>query len=165
MSAWRDRLVPASFRGVEFHVELGALSGGRRVVMHEFAKREEPYAEDMGRRARRYPVTGYLVSPEYIFDRDDLIEALEEEGPGVLVHPTLGEFEVAAGDFTCTERRERGGYCEFEMMFLEAGADVSTDFGTDTQGVVKSNSADAEAAAKSSVDGALGQKRPGQVDI
>lgn len=155
MSAWRDRLVPASFRGVQFHVELGALSGGRRIVMHEFAKRDDPYAEDMGRRARKHPVTAYLVSPDYQPDRDALRDALEEEGPGTLVHPTLGEFDVVASDYTVTERRERGGYCEFEMLFLEAGADVTTRFQDDTASVVGQKAGDADAAAKSSLDNAL----------
>ena len=92
--AWQDRLRPASFRGVEFHVEIGAVASGRRIAQHEFPKRDEPYAEDMGRRIRRHPVTAYFIGFDYQLGRDDLIVALEEEGPGLLVHPTLGEFHV-----------------------------------------------------------------------
>jgi prophage DNA circulation protein len=156
MSAWRDRLVPASFRGVQFHVEAGALSGGRRIVMHEFAKRDDPYAEDMGRRARKYPVTAYLVSPDYTFDRDALIAALEQEGPGLLVHPTFGEFDVVAGDYTVSERRERGGHCEVEMLFLQAGSPVSTRFTDDSSAIVKERATDMQNETIRSLDSSLG---------
>jgi prophage DNA circulation protein len=53
---WRDVLLsqPASFRGVIFHVETGGKSSGRRTVTHEYPKRDDPYAEDMGRVARHF---------------------------------------------------------------------------------------------------------------
>ena len=60
---WRTLLLsaPASFRGIAFHVESGTLSGGRRTVVHEYPKRNDPYAEDMGRHASRWSLTGYLI--------------------------------------------------------------------------------------------------------
>ena len=58
---WRRKLVPASYAGVEFHVEHQALNSGRRVVLHEYPKRNIPYAEDMGRHAKRYNITGYIL--------------------------------------------------------------------------------------------------------
>ena len=41
-ATWRQNLVPASFRGVEFHVEMGGVASGRRVARHEFPKRPFP---------------------------------------------------------------------------------------------------------------------------
>ena len=119
---WRDQLRPASFRGVRFYIEIGSRAGGRRIALHEYSKRDQPYAEDMGRRARKFQITGYLIGPDYLIDRDSLIEALELESPGRLVHPTLGEFEVVNDEFGAVERRERGGYVEMDMRFLEAGS-------------------------------------------
>jgi prophage DNA circulation protein len=56
---WRDMLMQqASFRGVVFHVETGARLSGRRTVVHEYPKRNDPYAEDMGRAARRFHFQG-----------------------------------------------------------------------------------------------------------
>ena len=59
--AWRQYLKPAMFRNARFHVETGVRESGRRVVNHEFPKRDVPYAEDMGRRARELTVRGYII--------------------------------------------------------------------------------------------------------
>ena len=135
ISPWRARLRPASFRGATFHVEQGARSGGRRLALHEFPKRDNPYPEDMGRKGRVFPTAAYCVGPNYQTARDALIDALEREGAGTFVHPTLGSFLVKAGPYTCNERREQGGYCEFEMTFFEDGtaAAFSTEAATQAQ--------------------------------
>lgn len=128
-SAWRERLRPASFRGAQFHVEAVARASGRRIVVHEFPKRDLPYSEDMGRRALKFPITGYIITPpgapvDYTIARDRLIAALEEEGEASLIHPTMGEFKVVCDQYSTTETRERGGMCIFEMLFYEAGLPV-----------------------------------------
>src|SRR5690348_3948807 len=107
---WRDRLVPASFRGVQFHVEIQARSGGRRLAPHEYPKRDDPYTEDMGRRGRAFSITAYLIGPGFRDDRDALISALETEGPGLLRLPTGHAMQVLCSTYNAAERRERGGY-------------------------------------------------------
>lgn len=121
---WRDRLQPASFRGAVFHVELAARSSGRRGALKEYPKRNTPYNEDMGRMARRFAITGYLIGPNYLNARDRLIAALEKDGPGMLRLPLPyqgTDIKVLAGPYTMTETRERGGMCGFEMDFTEYG--------------------------------------------
>lgn len=162
MSLWRDRLRPASFRGVGFHVEIGARSGGRRPVLHEFPKRDTPYAEDMGRKGGGFTITAYVIGSAYTLDRDDLIEALETEGPGLLVHPTMGEFDAQPGPFSVVERRERGGFAEFEMNFLEAGSRDPFTITNATQGQVGSAADAAEAQVTNSTASQLAQAGPGQ---
>lgn len=156
-AAWRLQLRPASFRGAGFHVEVGALAGGRRVALHEFPKRDTPYAEDMGRRARRFPCTGYIVDEDYIPERDALIAALEAGGPGTLVHPTLGAFRVVCDGFSAIERRDKGGYVEFEMTFVEAGSLTASSMSatTDTSGAVNTVADGAGKASASTLDGSL----------
>lgn len=119
---WKMQLVPASFRGAEFKIEVNSRASGRRVVLHEFPKRDQPYAEDMGRAARRFPVTGYVIGSDYKAQRDALIAALEAEGPGLLILPTLGEQIVQPREYAVREQRQAGGMAEFEMTFVEAGA-------------------------------------------
>lgn len=130
-TSWRQRLVPASFRGAEFHVESGALSAGRRTKVHEFPKRNVPYAEDMGHRAYRWPIQGYIiVAPwdlDYIPARDELRIALDADGPGILIHPTMGTMTVMCEMYSMEERREAGGICRFDMMFVERGSPVVYD--------------------------------------
>lgn len=132
VSPWRLRLRLASFNGVEFHVDVDAKSGGRRNALHEFPKRDIPYAEDMGRRARRFSIAAYVIGPDYVFEADDLVAELEREGPGLLIHPTMGEDLVNVDTYSRTERRERGGIAEFEITFMEAGEPTFTSPLVDT---------------------------------
>jgi prophage DNA circulation protein len=152
---WRASLRPASFRGVGFKVDVNARMGGRRININEFPMRDVGYVEDLGRRIRRFSVTGYVIGPDFLQQRDALIAALETEGPGTFVHPTMGEFTVNVGDFTAVERRERGRVVEFEMPFVEAGNQGGTSPTVDTQSAVTSAASSAEAASSSNVDTTL----------
>src|SRR5215467_7062810 len=103
---WRDDLLPASFHGAFFHVDTGTKESGRATVVHEFPKKDLPYPEDMGRRARLFNVRGYcivyptdvpaaqqnaalLYQRDYRDARDALIAALETDGPALLQLPTI----------------------------------------------------------------------------
>src|SRR4249919_541997 len=131
---WRMRLVPASFGGVRYHVEQQARSGGRRVVLHEYPKRDVPYAEDMGRSATRYQVTGYLIGPSYNDPKRALMSALDS-GEGTLIDPYLAEPKKCICErYNVTETRERGGYCTFEMTFVEVGNAGNSQAAPDTAG-------------------------------
>jgi len=119
---WRKRLVPASFAGVQYHVEQQARSGGRRVVLHEYPKRDIPYAEDMERAATRYQITGYLIGPDYHTRKRALMNALDSPEGATLMDPYLAEPKKCLCErYNVTETRERGGYCTFEMTFVEVG--------------------------------------------
>jgi len=149
---WRSALRRASFRGANFYVETDSKASGRRVALHEYPKRDQPYGEDMGRRARRHTVEGYLVmSPrnqDYRGDRDALVQALEQEGPGQLVHPLLGNEQCICDTYSVSESRERGGYCTFHMLFIEAGSQEGASTGqTEDTGAGVSNAAGASDAA------------------
>lgn len=135
---WKLNLQPATFNGVEFHVEVGNRTSGRRIAMHEFPKKDIPYAEDMGRRAKVFMVVGYLIGPDFQSQRDALIVELERETNGSLVLPTSFDEKIVVVDrYSITERRERGGYAEVEMVFVEAGQDPSTQVTSNTQATVK----------------------------
>jgi len=138
--AWRSRWMPAKFRNARFHVETAVRESGRRVVPHEFPKRDLPYAEDMGRRQREFTVRGYIIvyprnidgpglelyRKNYIDARDVLIAALETEGPAMLQLPLLGLLEVACTRYRVTEENRTGGYCAFDMSFTEFGKAPAT---------------------------------------
>lgn len=152
---WRAALLPASFGGVEFHVEVGAQAGGRRNAGHEFAKRDTPYTEDMGRKARHWPITGYIIGPDYLGNRDDLIAACEAEGPSTLVHPSLGSMTVNCDVYSVSESRERGGVCTFEMLFVEAGSLTSNGVTADTQSLANTAASSLGKTSSGSLDSSL----------
>src|SRR5262245_63838069 len=123
---WRDELLPARFRNALFHVEVGSRENGRRIVVHEFPKRDEPYAEDMGRRAIEFTVRAYcityprntdepLYSRDYRDARNRLVTELETEGDGVLQLPTLPPMTVVCQRYRLTAEAPPGGYRVFHM--------------------------------------------------
>ena len=129
---WRDELLPASFRGQMFHVETGSKQSGRAVVVHEFPKRDFPYAEDMGRRTMEFSVRGYIITfpvdtnitlykRDYRIARDALITALEQAGPAILQLPTMKPFRVMCPQYRWSEEERAGGFCIFDMTFVEYG--------------------------------------------
>ena len=148
--SWRKaKLSPAVFRQARFHCEMNAIESGRRIVEHEFPKKELPYAEDMGRHAREFTVRAYcivypsdnddLFQRDYRKPRDRLIAALETEGPGVLQLSTQPPQVVVVTKYRMTEEERFGGYCAFDISFLEYGLDPLLDPGQeDTQATVAS---------------------------
>jgi hypothetical protein len=166
---WRTRFktVIASFREAPFHIEQRSRSSGRRIVEHEYPKRDMPWGEDMGRHAIRYQITGYVIqddigptfSRDYQFSRDALIAALEKPGPAVLVDPYMPQTShLGYGDqvnllfycerYSLTETRQQGGYATFEMAFVECGQAANTTIYTFTQ-------EDVSADAQANVDAAI----------
>lgn len=118
---WRDNYRAASFRGVPFFVESADSTHGRRQAVHEHAQRDVPYTEDLGRKAREFSVSGYLIGAEYQTQRDELIKACETAGPGVLVHPYRGEMTVTCRGLGVSESSNEGGMCLVKLTFLESG--------------------------------------------
>jgi prophage DNA circulation protein len=118
---WRDNYRAASFRGVSFYVESAESSHGRRQAVHEHAQRDVPYTEDLGRKAREFSVSGYVIGEEYQTQRDELIKACEQAGPGVLVHPYRGELTVVCRGLGLNESSSAGGMCMVTLTFIEAG--------------------------------------------
>lgn len=148
--SWKDKLTDASFRGVTFKVEVGGKSGGRRVAPHEWPKREVGYAEDMGKRLKRFRVTGYVIGDNYDQLRDALEKALDKEGSGALKLPTRSSVDVICDHWDSFESRTRGRVCEFEMIFIEAGKNPSNDAQQDTPSDVRTKANDASKAAETS---------------
>lgn len=119
--AWRDRLLPASFRGVPFRVEANEGTTGRRSVLHEYPGRDLPFTEDLGRKARGFTLSAYVVGPDYMAARDALLDALEQPGPGELVHPSRGTLSVVCTDVRWRESADEGGMARFQLSFAESG--------------------------------------------
>ncbi|UPT99209.1 DNA circularization N-terminal domain-containing protein [Bradyrhizobium barranii subsp. apii] len=126
---WRDRFQRARFRSAIFYVDTDVRGGGRRTALHEYPKRNTPYAEDMGRAANKFVVQGFLITRDgtYLQLKDELIEALEQDGPGMLRLPLpymMRDVEVMVQQYSITESRERGGMCMLDMTFVEYGSPV-----------------------------------------
>lgn len=158
---WRDSLIPASFRGAIFHVESSQRSSGRRVVLHQYPKRNTPYAEDMGRDAVKWSFVGYLILRDkgipggLLGSMAALIGALEADDAGLLMHPILGAMLVMCDKYSYSDKRTAGGYVEFNMEFVEAGSPASAG-GADAGGNLTDAAGGAENSAASSINSDTG---------
>lgn len=155
--SYAKKLKQGSFRGAKFFVESSQETGGQRVKNHEFPLRDEPYAEPMGRKSRGFTMEIYVIEPApssdeaqvgltYFDLRDKLIAALETSGPGTLVHPRRGNWQMQPGEYQLTESWKDGGKATFNVVFNEAGVLEEPDAGTNTQAVT-AGAADVATAA------------------
>jgi prophage DNA circulation protein len=124
-SAWRKSFMPANYRGAGFYVESGGPDSGRRIALHEFPKRDVPYAEDMGKRATRFTVRAYCIQsarqPDYRQPRNALRSKLEQIGSGQIQLPFIPPFTVVCERYKLTEEDKYGGYRVFDISVVEAG--------------------------------------------
>ena len=147
---WKDQLRPASFRGVPFRVDAHeAPMAGRRVARHQYPGRDRPWAEDMGRRIAEFELAGYVIGPDYMAARDRLVDACNAPGPGVLVHPYLGELSVMCEGCRPRESTAEGGMATFELKFVESGREEYPAPRADAAAVVSGAAAAARADAVS----------------
>ena len=126
---WRDKFQQARFRNAIFFVEADVRGGGRRIALHQYPKRNIPYAEDMGHTANTFTVQGFLITLDgtYLDLKNQLIDALEQDGPGMLRLPMpyqMSDVQVMVQSYGITESREKGGMCTVEMSFVEYGDPV-----------------------------------------
>lgn len=118
---WREDYQTGSFRGAAFRTEQHEARGGRRTITHEFPGRDEPLVEDLGRAAKSFSIDVWVGGEYYFGDRDALIDALDQGGTGLLIHPWLGRMTVSVIDWSCAENTEEGGIARFSIGFAESG--------------------------------------------
>jgi prophage DNA circulation protein len=136
--SWRDQLQTGSFRGVAFRTRTADGQLGRRIALHEYPGRDLPYAEDLGRKARRFVLDLYVIGEDYMQQRDRLWQALEESGAGPLVHPWFGQIDVVVLDVRGPNESTRdGGRARFSVEFVEAGQNIEPRQRIDTAAKLK----------------------------
>lgn len=113
---WRDRLLPASFRGVGFWIDQAKTPVGRKGQLHEYPQRDLPYFEDLGQQAKTHDITAFIIGADCLEQRDKLLKALEA-GSGELVHPWLGRLQVKVGECDMIHTRQDGGLVTFSLKF------------------------------------------------
>lgn len=127
MSAWTDTLRAASFRGIPFETAGSGFAGGRRLVAHEIPDSDVEVAEDLGRRRRTVSLDAYVMGDDAVNQATRLVQALEQRGPGRLVHPIHGPMTVNVESYQETATWADGRAVSFALSFLELGdLDLST---------------------------------------
>lgn len=146
--SWRDDLRPPSYRGVAFHLDANSRTNGRRGFTYEFAKSDRSLDEDLGKRVTRVLVSCYVLGDDYDLQANALERALNREGGGTLILPTLGRMFMRCEFGSRSERREEGGIARFEMGFVDARGGTAAVLGQNTQAAVAKSAARLATAAE-----------------
>jgi len=126
MTDWRNKWQKGSFRGVDFLWRHNDAVVGRKTARHDYPQRDEAYMEDLGKRPKEFNLECFVIGKNYTDQRDNLIAALEQSGPGTLIHPTMGMMQVSlCGDVRVTESTDEGGMCRFSIPFIESSDSMS----------------------------------------
>ena len=148
MSTFAEKLRPASFREVPFSVTESTFTVGRRIHVFEYPQRDKPFVEDLGKSAREITVTAVFAGADYISGMQKLLDAMEQEGSGVLIHPMLGSMKVTPKESTkVTYSTKDCGYSFATLTFVESGDYVYPTSAVDTAAKVAATASGLNAAA------------------
>lgn len=122
--AWRDTLLPASFRDIIFDVISCRDDTERAIVQHEYPYRDGAEVGDMGRRPRLVTLRAVFWGDDYEDDVTALIEALDTPGKGELIHPVFGSLDMVCRSYRVDHHEDSPDYAEMELVFTEASPDI-----------------------------------------
>lgn len=131
MRDWMSDLWPASYKDFHFYVERGTAHGGRRIVVHQFPGRDDPFNEDLGEDKREFEIEAYLVGPVVDSDGDALAATCVSVDPGLLVLPEQGPIMVRCLNFERVHELDKLGRAGFRLTCIREGAStpqVPTDY-------------------------------------
>lgn len=135
-----SRILKGSFKEIPIRIISGEILGGRKFVKKEFPSRDTQTVEDLGLKPRSYileiiisdigkTAANLTPSQDYFDYRDTLIDAFEEKGTGVLVHPLYGRIEnVIATTYSINEN-----FTNFGRSTLLVTFETSDDTGIPVQ--------------------------------
>lgn len=130
-----------AFRGVPFFVSAHDVQGGQRLVRNEYPLRDLPSTQHLGRKARTYTLTLYVIGEKFLSDADALASALEAPGDGELLHPWLGLLRVGVDTYRREDSTAQGGLTRFQVTFAEGAEVVEPAATRDTRHTSRSTAA------------------------
>ena len=124
-----NKILEGSFKSIPIRIISGSVSGGRKFIKKEFPNRDTQTIEDLGLQPRTYDlqlvVSDIGKTPanlnegqDYFDYRDSLIDAIENKGPGILIHPLYGRIEnVVATTYSINENLTDFGVSTLSVTF------------------------------------------------
>jgi len=125
-----DCIIPvylaASWKGVPFFCDSTSDEFGRRGDLYEYPLSEQPGYKDLGRKARRFKVEGYLIGSDQVGQTQAMKAAAESAEPGMLMHPMYGGQMVACVSLTAAaDYRKEKKRTKLSFEFVEANQPAS----------------------------------------
>jgi len=119
--SWATKLLPASFRDVEFDVESMHDEVPRSLARHSYPYTDGTDVEDMGRDERKFAVKAIIWGDDYEERLQELIDALDMRGAGRLIHPVFGAIEKAqVSIYKIRHDADNVDRCDIDIEFLES---------------------------------------------
>jgi prophage DNA circulation protein len=116
----------ASWKGVPFFVENSADEFGRRGDLYEYPLSDDIGYKDLGRKARRFKVEGYLIGTDQVGLTQEMASAAESPEPGTLDHPMYGSQQVACVSLTTSaDYRKDKKRTKLAFEFVEANPSMA----------------------------------------
>lgn len=129
--AFEDRL-KASFRGVPFLLETADGNSGRRALPHAYPKRDAGWTEDNGGILKGEQISGRVLGEDYLEQLRAIEDALNQPGPGELIHPWFGVQIVQIGKVSRKLVITKDGTATFSFEVFEAGQPLLPSAKNDT---------------------------------
>jgi prophage DNA circulation protein len=113
---WQLELQPASFNGVPFWVKDVTTNLPKKVAVHQFAFSDQIYVEDLGAGTQTVEFDALLTGMTMYQLRDALVDAYNQDGVGLLVHPSVGSLPAVIQNLSI--REAAGNVIELSMSFI-----------------------------------------------
>lgn len=116
---WQSTLNQASFKGFAFEVARDSVTGGRRIVTHEYPGRDFWDNEDLGRSKQIIDVNGYIVGDDADSLANEFLRLCNSRGAGSLVLPTRGAVQARCISCERGFEEDKLGRIEIAAKFVE----------------------------------------------
>ena len=121
MSGWHTLLQDASYKGVSFDIEAVDESNGKALAEHARPFVQGIDLEDMGTTGRQVQINAVFWGKGYAGRLKKLLDALEQPGGGVLVHPVWGRMHnMIAASWSYRHEADYVDYAGIDITFREA---------------------------------------------
>lgn len=109
-----DKLVRASYRGIEFFYKSSSETGGFKVAEHLYPGSDNFKVEQLGKVPRRFDIEARVKFE----NRDSFDNALDTSGSGLLSHPMYGNIIVKVTQYTKTDTIDDLGLYNYSIQFV-----------------------------------------------
>ncbi len=119
--SWAETLLDASFRGVPFDAVKTSDSAQRALAAHEYPYVDGADIEDLGRGPRALSIEAIFFGDNYEAQLQRFLQALDEPGPGELIHPVFGLVKHAQlRHYSIHHQAEDVDQATVQMEFVES---------------------------------------------
>jgi len=106
----------SSFRGVPFYTKKTSSNGGQRLTTHTFINGGTKTVSN-GLKQNSFSIEAFIVGDDYLAQRENLKNALNVIGSGILIDKFYGTLDVQVDTYTIEEDRESYGKATFKINF------------------------------------------------